>query len=136
MESADQITEIYCIEGSYQIPLQEAVTLLLRAGAVDAFCVAMPSRCDYSLHALCHTGKKDQVLRAFRQVTSSDLFIRFHDRQILLRESETLQTVLGAVRKKTANYHGVEKHKWEFDDIKEISDETGLPLRSVKDKIS
>lgn len=136
METADKITEIYCIKGPYQIPLPEAITLLLQAGAVDAFCVNMPSRCDHSLHALCHSRKKDQIIRTFRQLTSSDLFVRFHDRQILPRESKTLQTVLGAVRKKTANYHGVEKYKWEFDDVKEISEETGLPLRTVKDKIS
>jgi uncharacterized protein (DUF111 family) len=53
-------------------------------------------------------------------------------RYALARSVETVETAFGAVRRKTARGFGVERRKWEFDDLAAIALEKNMPLDAVR----
>ena len=56
-------------------------------------------------------------------------------RHELKREVETADTNFGKVRIKKSLGYGIEKEKWEYEDLKKIATEQNLSLREIKDKI-
>ncbi len=57
-------------------------------------------------------------------------------RYVLRRESETLDTPMGPVHRKTASGYGVTRSKLELEDLKAIAAEKGMSLREVRDAVA
>ena len=53
-------------------------------------------------------------------------------RHALERTVETVETPLGTVRRKVARGFGVERKKWEYEDLAAIARERDLPLDAVR----
>ena len=53
-------------------------------------------------------------------------------RHALERTVETVETPLGPVRRKVARGFGVERKKWEYEDLAAIAREQDLPLDAVR----
>ena len=58
-----------------------------------------------------------------------------HDRYILRREEETMQTPFGPVRGKSVEGYGVRRSKPEYEDLRRIALAQGISLRQAREAI-
>jgi uncharacterized protein (TIGR00299 family) protein len=113
---------------------------LLAAGALDVYLTPIlmkKGRPATKVSILCHSDHSDRILTILFQETTT-LGVRIHEavRAKLFRMNRTLSTRFGKVRVKLVLR---EATKWdatpEYEDCREIARRTGLPLRTVLDKI-
>ena len=113
-----------------------AMEKLYDAGAVEVFTTAVgmkKNRPGVLLTALCRPERRDAVRKAMLTHTAT-LGVREQRlaRYALDRSVERVETAFGAVRRKTARGFGVERRKWEFDDLAAIALEKNMPLDAVR----
>ena len=106
------------------------------SGAVEAFTTAAGMKKDRPgvvLTALCREPDRAAVLNALFTHTAT-LGVREAGlrRYVLARETETVQTVFGPVRRKRAHGWGVERAKWEYEDLAAIARREGMTLDAVR----
>ena len=106
------------------------------SGAVEAFTTAAGMKKDRPgvvLTALCREPDRAAVLKALFTHTAT-LGVREAGlrRYVLARETETVQTVFGPVRRKRAHGWGVERAKWEYEDLAAIARREGMTLDAVR----
>jgi uncharacterized protein (DUF111 family) len=110
---------------------------LLGAGAVDAWLtpiVMKKSRAAVALSALCPPEAEAAVTEIFfRETTTFGVRRSDVSKRPLRRELRTVATSLGEIGVKTA-YLGGEaiKSKLEYEDLRRIAEERGMPLRDVE----
>lgn len=106
------------------------------AGAVEAFTVAAGMKKDRPgvlLTALCREADREAVLAAlFAHTTTLGVREAVLRRYALARDTETVQTVFGPVRRKVARGRSVERTKWEYEDLADIARAEGLTLDAVR----
>lgn len=112
-----------------------AMNKFFDAGAVDAFTQTIgmkKNRMGTMITVLCHEDVKEKVIETFFKYTTT-IGIRetIKNRYILERRTEVLSTPFGDIRKKISSGYGVERYKYEYDDISRIAEETGLSLDEV-----
>ena len=113
-----------------------AMEKLYEAGAVEVFTTAVgmkKNRPGVLLTALCRPERRDAVIKAMLTHTAT-LGVREQQlaRYALARSVETVETAFGAVRRKTARGFGVERRKWEFDDLAAIAAQRGMTIGEVR----
>lgn len=115
-----------------------AMDKLFDAGAVDVYTIPIgmkKNRAATMLNALCHEDVKDEVVHAFfKYTTTIGLRESVKERYVLDRTIEVHSTPFGDIRKKVVSGFGVERSKYEYDDLARIADETGLSLEEVKNQ--
>ena len=90
------------------------------------------SRYGSIITAFCDEKKRENVIKTFFKHTATiGIREKKYDRHVLDRAIETVETPLGAVRKKVSSGYGVKKEKFEYDDVKTIAEEKGLGFREV-----
>ncbi len=114
-----------------------AVKRLLESGAREVFTAAVQmkkERPGVLLHVLTDPDRKDEMVRRIFALTST-IGIRVipAERYVLERTEESVKTVLGTVRRKVCSGYGVERYKWEYDDVEAIAREQGMSVREVRD---
>ena len=106
------------------------------AGAVEAFTVAAGMKKDRPgvlLTALCREADREAVLAAlFAHTTTLGVREATLRRYALVRETETVQTAFGPVRRKISHGFGVERVKWEYEDLAAVARAEGLTLDAVR----
>ena len=113
-----------------------AMEKLYDAGAVEAYTTAVgmkKNRPGVLLTALCRPERRDAVLKAMLTHTTT-LGVREQRlaRYALDRSVERVETAFGAVRRKVAQGFGVERRKWEYDDLAAVAREKDMPLDAVR----
>ena len=112
-----------------------AMEQLLSAGALDVFTTAIgmkKSRPGIMLTILCHPAEKEKLLTLiFRHTTTLGVRENRLHRYILDRKTEAVQTPYGPVRQKIATGYGVERKKYEFEDIARLARENDLSLKDI-----
>jgi len=109
---------------------------LYGAGALEVFLTHVQmkkNRPGIKLSILANEQQKDDLLKVvLSETTSIGVRMRYEEREILRREERTIQTPYGDVRAKVS-YLGDEQVniKPEYDDLKRIARETGLPLKQI-----
>lgn len=137
-EEIDEVLELQCnLDDMPPEDLSYAVERLLEAGALDVYTVPIgmkKSRTGIMLSVLCRQGQKKSMARLIFQHTTT-IGIREYvcNRMILKRKEEVLKTEYGTVRVKKSYGYGVEKEKPEYEDLKEIADRTGKPIREIRE---
>ena len=116
-----------------------AMERLYDAGAVEVFTLPAgmkKSRPGVLLTALCRPARRDGVLRAMLLHTAT-LGVRERElrRYALEREIETVETPFGPVRRKVSRGYGVEKRKWEYEDLARIAAERGMTLQALREAL-
>lgn len=111
---------------------------LLEAEALDVWTQAIgmkKSRPAVMLCCLCREEQRETMLRCIFENTST-LGVREEtmNRYALVRQSETLETRLGAVRVKRAEGFGVRRSKIEYDDLAGIARREGISLREARER--
>ena len=137
VEAAEQIVELQCnVDDMTPEAVGYALERLYAAGAVEVFTMGVgmkKNRPGVLLTAICRREAKEAVLRAiFAHTTTLGVREYAPARHVLARTVETVRTAFGPVRRKRAAGYGVERTKWEYDDLARIAREQGMTLEDVR----
>ncbi|GAB4108184.1 MAG: DUF111 family protein [Phycisphaeraceae bacterium] len=116
----------------------DAVRTLLQAGALDVWTTPIQmkkQRPGVMLALLCDTERRDEFARMVISLTGS-FGVRFRDwgRLVLDRRHVTVDTRYGKARIKVGELDGrLLVARPEFDDVKRLAQEAGVPVRDVMD---
>lgn len=112
-----------------------AAEQLLAAGALDVYTVPVgmkKSRPGVLLCVVCREKEKDALVRLiFRHTTTLGVRESVCRRYMLSREMECVPTPYGDVHQKRARGYGVEREKYEYEDLARIARETGTGLAEL-----
>ena len=139
-EGAEQILEYTCnLDDISAEMLSFAMERLFEAGAIEVYTIPVvmkKSRSGNLLCVMCRESQKEKILQTiFKHTTTLGVRETRSNRFYLEREIETLKTEFGDVRVKKAKGYGVERQKFEYEDLAEISRKTGLSIDDIKIKL-
>ena len=136
----DEIYELSCnLDDMTGEELGFAMEVLLSAGALDVYTLPIgmkKNRPGVMLNVLCRLEKREELVRLlFLHTTTIGVRETRHDRYILRREEETMQTPFGPVHGKSVEGYGVRRSKPEYEDLRRIALEQGISLRQAREAI-
>ena len=134
--TADEICELSCnLDDVTGEALGYAMEQLFSVGALDVYTVPVgmkKNRPGILLHVMCREADKQSIIQAmFRYTTTIGIRESALQRHVLDRRIETMQTSYGPIRRKIAYGYGVERKKYEYDDLSRIAREKGISLSEV-----
>ena len=116
-----------------------ATEKIREAGAVEVFTTAVmmkKNRPGTLLTVLCREAQKEAVVQAiFKYTATIGIRETLCRRYVLARTEETVETALGPVRRKVSSGYGVQRAKFEHDDLAALAEKNGLSLTEVREKI-
>lgn len=108
---------------------------LFAAGALEVYTVPIgmkKSRPGILMSVMCKADDRDRMIETiFKHTTTIGIREHISRRYTLARGMETKATPLGEVRIKRSSGFGVEREKYEYEDIARIAREKGLSLADV-----
>ena len=134
------VTELACnVDDMTAEELGFAMERLFEAGALDVWTTPAgmkKNRPGVVLSLLVRDEKKDAAVAAlFRYTTTIGIRESVMKRYTLSRKSRTIETAYGPVREKISSGYGVQRTKYEFDDLSAIAREQGISLSEVRKAI-
>ena len=112
-----------------------AMEILMEQGALDVFTMPITmkkSRPGFLLTVICNEADKEKMVRLiFKHTTTLGIRESFCYRYMLERHMETVETPYGPVRKKVSSGYGVQRSKWEYEDIARIAKAHGLSMAEI-----
>ena len=139
-DANDSICELACnVDDMTAEEIGFAMERLLEEGAVDVYTVPVgmkKSRPATMIRVMCKEADKEKMVRTLYQYTST-IGVRetVMKRYILDRTIEMIDTPYGEVRCKKSSGYGVERCKFEYDDIAEIARREHISIGQVKETI-
>ena len=138
--STDSILELECnVDDMTAEALGYAQEAILASGALDVFTTSVgmkKSRPGVLLSVLCRPEDKGRVVEAiFRHTSTIGIREKLCNRYVLSRGIRTVETKYGPVRIKESSGYGVERSKYEYDDLAAIARERGLSIEEVRKDI-
>ena len=135
--STDQIIELVCnIDDMTAEEIGFAFDRLFEAGAVDVFTVAAmmkKNRPGTILHVLCKEERRDAVVGAiFANTTTIGIREAVMNRYVLDRSEFAKETTYGAIRVKKVSGYGVEREKFEYDDLAMAARKGNMSIAKLK----
>jgi len=136
----EEICELSCnVDDMTGEAIGFAMDRLFEAGALDVYTVPVgmkKSRPGVLLCVMYRENDRDAIIRTVFKYTAS-IGIRENklSRYVLDRRIEEVETVYGSIRCKVSSGYGVERRKYEYDDISRIAKENGVSLEEVVSKI-
>ena len=132
-QSGDTVVQLSCnVDDMTAEAMGFALERLYEAGALEAFTVPVgmkKSRSGLLLTVICRPEQQEELVRAiFRHTTTIGIRMSEKRRAVLDRQIETLETPYGTVRKKHVSGYGVERWKYEYEDLARIAKEQGISL--------
>ena len=140
-KQTDEILELNCnIDDMTGEAMGFALEQLMEHGALDAFTVPIgmkKSRPGVMLTVLCKEPNKEEMVRLiFRHTTTLGIREKRCQRHILDRRMESVDTPYGKVHRKVSTGYGVQRTKYEYNDIARIAREQNISLFEVLDKMN
>lgn len=134
--AGDEICELSCnVDDMTGEAIGFAMDRLFAAGALDVYTTPIgmkKSRPGTLIHVMCHENKKEAIIQTiFKYTTTLGIRENTLRRYILERHMDTVDTIYGPVRRKTSSGYGVERKKYEYDDISAIAKKNNLSMESV-----
>ena len=131
------VTELRCnLDDMTAEDVSFAVDRLFAAGAREVFTVPVgmkKSRTGLLLVVVCVNEDKEKRLRTiFRFTTTLGIREYITPRYTLSREIREIETPLGVIREKVASGYGVERSKYEHDDLALAAKKSGMTLNEVR----
>ena len=139
-ETADEVLELSCnLDDMTPESIGFAMNALLDAGALDVWTSPIgmkKNRPGVMLSALCKPEQRETLVSLFfRHTTTLGVRENRLRRSTLTRRTETVQTELGPVRRKTASGFGVTREKYEYVDLAALAKARGCSLEEIKHKL-
>ena len=113
-----------------------ATQVLLGNNARDVYTIPLnmkKNRPGTMICVICDEKNKDDLVRLiFRHTTTLGIRQTIHERYVLKREVEEIDSEYGKIRIKKAEGYGVNRSKYEYDDLCEIARKNDLSIEEVK----
>ena len=134
--SGDEICEFSCnVDDMTGEAVGFAMDRLFEAGALDVYTIPIgmkKSRPGMLIHVMCRENEKETILRAiFKHTTTIGIRENTMRRYVLDRRLETAETAYGSVRCKVSSGYGIERRKYEYEDMNRIAKENNISLEDV-----
>ena len=134
--SGDEICEFSCnVDDMTGEAVGFAMDRLFEAGALDVYTIPIgmkKSRPGMLIHVMCRENEKETILRAiFKHTTTIGIRENTMRRYVLDRRLETAETAYGSVRCKVSSGYGIERRKYEYEDMNHIAKENNISLEDV-----
>jgi uncharacterized protein (TIGR00299 family) protein len=129
----EEICELSCnVDDMTGEAIGFAMDKLFEAGALDVYTVPIgmkKSRPGILIHVMCRESDKEAMIRAiFKHTTTIGIRESNLCRYVLDRHMETVETPYGVVRYKVSSGYGVERKKFEYDDLSRIAKENNISI--------
>ncbi len=136
-EDRHAVMELSCyVDDMTAEDISFACEQLFAAGAREVYTIAIgmkKSRPGTLIRAICTEEKREDIISCMFRTTTT-LGIRQTDtkRYTLQRHIEKAETEFGPIRLKRSSGYGVQKMKYEHDDLAAIAEKTGMTLDEVR----
>jgi uncharacterized protein (TIGR00299 family) protein len=139
-ETLEGIWELSCnVDDMTGEQIGFALETLLEKGALDVFTIPVgmkKSRPGILLTVLCKEGDKEKMVSLiFKHTTTLGIREKFCTRYTLQRKVETVGTPYGIVRKKISSGYGIQRSKYEYEDIAKAAREHNISIAQVLSEI-
>lgn len=136
----DNVVELSCnIDDMTGEEIGASMDVLLANGALDVYTQSIgmkKSRPGVKLSVICKVADKVKLARLMlKHTTTIGVRENAFNRYTLKRETISVNTSYGSVRKKISTCEGIQKEKYEYDDIKKIMDQTDISYREVVEAV-
>jgi hypothetical protein len=85
------------------------------------------------IEVLCKQEDEEKIVRTiFKHTSTIGVRKTLTDRYVLERKIEERETPYGMIRRKVSSGYGVQRVKYEYDDLVRISNERGISLEDVR----
>ena len=140
-DSGDKIAELSCnIDDMSAEDISFAIERIFDCGALDVYTVPIGMKKSRPGTMLCVICAPDDIERTvktiFRHTTTLGIRKNLSERYTMKRKSKYVDTAFGKVRLKESNGYGVNKYKYEYEDISKIAKENNLSLSDVRNMIN
>lgn len=134
--TANQVTELtFNVDDMTGEAIGFAMNCLLDNGALEVFTTPVnmkKNRPGIMMSVICKVPDKQKMLELiFKHTTTIGVREREYNRYVLDRRIETVNTSLGRVRRKVSEGYGVERVKYEYEDLAAIALEHDMSLTDV-----
>lgn len=139
-EADSDVTELSCnIDDMTGEQTGYAVKQLFKMGALDVYTIPIgmkKSRPGILLSVLCKKQDRERMVEAiFENTTTIGIRERSLKRYTLERKKEIVDTPFGKIERKVSKGFGVERKKYEYEELVKISEETGKNLLEIEELI-
>ncbi len=136
----EEICELSCnVDDMTAEAVGFAMERLFADGALDVYTVPIgmkKSRPGILIHVMCRQADKEAVVRSiFRHTTTIGVRESRLSRYVLDRRIEAVETPYGPVRYKVSVGYGVERRKFEYEDISRIAKEQNISVSETEDLV-
>ena len=140
-KQTDEILELNCnVDDMTGEALGFAIEELMENGALDAFTIPIgmkKSRPGILLTVLCREADREKLASLmFRHTTTLGIREKRCQRHVLDRRMEAVNTPYGKVHRKVSTGYGVQRTKYEYNDLARIARENHMGLSEVMEKIT
>lgn len=137
----DCISELSCnIDDMTAEEIGFSMEELLKSGALDVFTTPIgmkKGRPATMLTCLCKSNQEEEMSILMLKCTNTiGVRVTKKERYVLDRQTISVETSFGTVRKKISKGYGITKEKWEYEDLAAIARKENLTLSEVKRNIS
>ena len=116
-----------------------AIERLYELGAKEVYTVPIgmkKSRPGVLIEVLCDTSDKGAMISAiFKHTSTIGIREKEYNRYVLERTEEDIHTEFGVIRRKSSHGYGVNREKYEYDDLSKIATIKGMSLKEIKDRL-
>ena len=116
-----------------------AMEMLMEQGALDVFSTPITmkkSRPGILLTVICNEADKEKMVRLiFKHTTTLGIRETFCNRYMLERHTETVNTPYGPIRKKVSSGYGIQRSKYEYEDIAKAARENNMSIAQILSEI-
>lgn len=135
-DAGGTVTELSCnLDDMTPEALGFAQERLFAAGALEVYTLSAQmkkSRPGVELRVLCREADREKMIGLiFKHTTTLGIREQLSRRHTLSRREETVATEFGEVRKKVSWGYGIEREKYEYEDIARIARERGMSVSDV-----
>ena len=113
-----------------------AMEQLFEDGALDVYTVPIgmkKSRPGILIHVMCRESDREKIVKSiFRHTTTIGIRENRLHRYVLDRRMETLDSPYGPVRRKVSSGYGVERRKYEYNDLARIAKENHIGIAEAE----
>lgn len=139
-DMGDTVAELSCnVDDMTAEAISFAMEALFTAGALEVYTVPVgmkKSRPGTLLCTMCRVDDKDKMIRLiFKHTTTIGIREQISNRYTLKRRIETAETNYGLVRKKVSRGYGVQREKYEYEDLADIARKKDLSIADVLSEI-
>lgn len=132
-----QICELSCnVDDMTAEAVGFAMEQLFQEGALDVYTVPIgmkKSRPGTLIHVMCQEKDKEAIIKSiFKHTTTIGIRESSLSRYVLDRSIQTINTPYGSVRCKISSGYGVERRKYEYDDLSRIAKEQNISLSEAE----